>query len=116
MRMLLFIPLLLCSCAKKATQPKIIEEALQCKKIIIEGVECKYCAQAAVSRLEKIADVKRADFVCKSNNWETGYARIFSTKEVHDSVIDQELAKEGFSLKRKSAKPSLVARLPKKHA
>lgn len=97
-RILLLLLFSLSSCLKKSSSHKK-EAALKYRKITVDGVECKYCAQAAVGRLEKIKSVKRADFVCKHDNWEQGYVRLFSTEEIPDEVINKELDKESFHIK-----------------
>jgi hypothetical protein len=99
-RILFLLPLLLGSCAKKSHSSRSKKEApLKYRKLFVEGVECKYCAQAAVSRLEKINGVKRADFVCKGDKWEQGHVRLFSLEEIPDELINQELAKEDFHIR-----------------
>lgn len=95
---IIFSLLLISSCTKKELKQSK-EAPLKYRKISVEGVECKYCAQAAVGRIEKIEGVKRADFVCNHDKWEQGYVRIFSTEDVTDQAINQELAKEGFKIK-----------------
>ena len=69
------------------------------KKVNIDGVECKFCAKLAVERIEAIGTVERADFICEENDWENGFARIFSTTPITNEQINSQLEKEGFKIK-----------------
>lgn len=84
------------------------DRKIQKFKLELMGIECKFCARAAVELLERVPGVMLAEYVCENkrygeNNF-PGYVKLYykpreKNLQLSDVQIKQLLNSDGFDLK-----------------
>jgi hypothetical protein len=72
-------------------------------KLIIEGVECKFCAKKVINILEHINNVSKAEFICPNNSFDNCFAKVYLNNDkenINIDEIDRQLKAEDFLLRK----------------